>query len=172
MRLNPAPDLGSLGVRHFNGLRGLRDDTVPDVLDELDALGDRQALEFHHGLAHGFQYTPARIWRLIRTVFPKPGARVWYDHQRRAHDQLYRSDDFVEYSFMGSDPEAADNRWLREARDRRIPIIYFLGVAPGRYIAVAPTYIADWDPNGLKAFVGFGDPATLDQQRFRSIRSD
>src|SRR5947207_40992 len=35
----------------------------------------------------------------------------------------------------GQDPEAADNRWLREAFENRIPIIYFLGIAPGRYQA-------------------------------------
>ena len=39
---------------------------------------------------------------------------------------------------MGSKPDAADNRWLREAFENRIPIIYFLGIAPGRYQAVLP----------------------------------
>ena len=27
----------------------------------------------------------------------------------------------------------ADNRWLRDAMERQIPIIYFLGTSPGRY---------------------------------------
>jgi hypothetical protein len=27
----------------------------------------------------------------------------------------------------------ADNRWLREAFENRVPIIYFLGISPGRY---------------------------------------
>jgi len=39
---------------------------------------------------------------------------------------------------MGTDPNAADNRWLREAMENRIPIIYFLGVAPGLYQAIVP----------------------------------
>ena len=34
---------------------------------------------------------------------------------------------------MGTDPEAADNRWLRDARDNATPLFYFLGVAPQRY---------------------------------------
>jgi hypothetical protein len=33
---------------------------------------------------------------------------------------------------MGNDPDAADNRWLREAFENRILIIYFLGIAPAR----------------------------------------
>jgi putative restriction endonuclease len=59
---------------------------------------------------------------------------------------------------MGDDPDAADNRWLREAMENRIPIIYFLGVAPGYYQACVPTYITDWDSRALKARNAFGSP--------------
>lgn len=94
----------------------------------------------------------------IRTVFPRRGARIWYDDQRLVHRQIYQSDDFVEYAFMGTDPDAADNRWLREACEQRIPIIYFVGIAPGRFLAQLPAFIARWDRSALKASVGFGDP--------------
>ena len=43
---------------------------------------------------------------------------------------------------MGRDPEAADNRWLREAYEHRIPTIYFLGIAPGRYQALLLAFIS------------------------------
>jgi hypothetical protein len=33
-------------------------------------------------------------------------------------------------------PEAAENRWLREALENRLPIIYFPGIAPGGYQAI------------------------------------
>jgi putative restriction endonuclease len=69
----------------------------------------------------------------IRTVFPRQGGRVWYDDQRDAHRQIYEGDEIVEYAFMGGDPNAPDNRWLREAMEAQIPIIYFLGTSPGRY---------------------------------------
>jgi putative restriction endonuclease len=59
---------------------------------------------------------------------------------------------------MGQDPEAADNRWLREAFENQIPIIYFLGIMPGRYQALLPTFIADWDSKALKLGVAFGVP--------------
>ena len=39
----------------------------------------------------------------IKTVFPRRGARVWYDDQREAHRQIYAGDDVVDYQFMGTD---------------------------------------------------------------------
>ena len=96
----------------------------------------------------------------IKTVFPKPGAKVWYDDQREVHRQIFQGDETVDYAFMGRDPDAADNRWLREAFERQIPIIYFLGIAPGRYQAVLPAFVSGWDARALKARVAFG---VLDQ---------
>lgn len=95
----------------------------------------------------------------IRTVFPKPGAKIWYDDQRHVHRQIYQSEDLVEYAFMGTNPDAADNRWLREACEQKIHIIYFIGIAPGRFLAQVPAFIAAWDRHALKAMVGFGQPA-------------
>ena len=94
----------------------------------------------------------------IRTVYPRPGARVWYDDQREVHRQLFESDEAVDYAFMGQDPDAADNRWLREAFENQIPVIYFLGVAPGRYRAMIPTFISGWDRHSLRARIVFGIP--------------
>jgi len=96
-------------------------------------------------------------WLLsIRTVFPKPGNRVWYDDQRHIHRQIYEGEETVEYAFMGDDPDAADNRWLRDAFEQQVPIIYFLGVAPGCYQAIVPTFVAGWSATALKAQIAFG----------------
>jgi putative restriction endonuclease len=95
----------------------------------------------------------------IKTVYPVPGRRVWYDDQRQVHEQIERGEEVIEYAFMGNDPNAADNRWLREAFEARIPIIYFLGVAPGRYIANWPTYIVDWSAIQLKVRLAFNVPS-------------
>ena len=81
----------------------------------------------------------------IKTVYPQPGGRVWYDDQRDVHRRLFESQEAVAYAFMGKNPDAADNGWLREACEAGIPIIYFLGVAPGRYHAMVPTFITNWD---------------------------
>lgn len=39
----------------------------------------------------------------IKTVFPKPGAKIWYDDQRSVHKQIYDGEETVDYSFMGAD---------------------------------------------------------------------
>lgn len=94
----------------------------------------------------------------IRTVFPRSGARVWYDDQRLAHRQIFQQDQTVDYAFMGQNAEAADNRWLREASENQIPIIYFLGIAPGCYQAIVTTFVSGWDRAALKAQLIFGTP--------------
>jgi len=77
----------------------------------------------------------------VRTVFPASGRR---------------------YAFMGTDPAAADNRWLREAMEAQIPIIYLLGVAPQRYTPIWPAYIADWSASDLKARLAFAPPTSAE----------
>jgi putative restriction endonuclease len=74
------------------------------------------------------------------------------------HRQIFDGDETIEYAFMGQDPDAADNRWLHEAFENQIPIIYFLGIAPGRYQAILSTFISGWDAKALKARVAFGLP--------------
>jgi len=105
-----------------------------------------------------FKPQQMRFLLSIKTVFPKPGGKVWYDDQREVHRQIFEGDETIDYAFMGNDPDAADNRSLREAFENRIPIIYFLGIAPGRYQAMLPAFILGWDATALKARVAFGVP--------------
>jgi putative restriction endonuclease len=105
-----------------------------------------------------FKPQKMRFLMSIRTVFPKPGNKVWYDDQRDVHRQIFESDETVDYAFKGNNPEDADNRWLREAFENLVPIIYFLGIAPGRYQAIVPTFVTGWDAGALKARIAFGVP--------------
>ena len=60
-----------------------------------------------------------------------------------------------------------------------MPIIYFLGIAPGRYQALLPTFITGWDATALKARIAFGmpdqevvaPPETVLERRYGSARS-
>lgn len=97
----------------------------------------------------------------IRTVVPRSGARVWYDDQREAHQQIYAGEETVDYAFMGQNPDAVENRWLRDAMVNRTPIIYFLGTAPGLYQPIIPTFIVGWDAAALKSRLSFGLPGEL-----------
>ena len=106
-----------------------------------------------HGI---FKPRQMRYLLSIKTVIPRRGGRVCYDDQLEAHDQVYEGDDGIDYAFVGSDPNAADNQWLRAAYENQIQVIYFLGIAPGRYQPIWPVYIADWDARALSARVVFG----------------
>ena len=105
-----------------------------------------------------FKPRQMRFLLSIKTVFPRPGRKIWYDDQREVHRQIFAGDETVDYAFMGQNPEAADNRWLREAYEHRIPVIYFLGIAPGCYQALLPVFISGWDAKTLKARVAFSLP--------------
>lgn len=102
-------------------------------------------------------FKPTQLKHLlsIKTVFPKPGAKVWYDDQRHVHRQIYEGDEAVDYAFMGQKPEAAENRWLRDAMQNTIPFIYFLGTSPGVYKALIPSYVIGWDASNLNARIAF-----------------
>src|SRR5712671_443876 len=86
----------------------------------------------------------------IKTVFPRRGARVWYDDQREAHRQIYTGDDVVDYAFMGTDPNSPDNRWLLDVMQQH------LGTSPGRYQPIIPTFIVGWHPEHLRVQLAFG----------------
>jgi hypothetical protein len=105
-----------------------------------------------------FKPAQMRFLLSINTVFPKTGNRVWYDDQRDVHRQIFDGDEMVDYAFMGENPDAADNRWLREAFENQIPTIYFLGIAPGRYQAILPAFIGGWDRVLRRAQITFGLP--------------
>lgn len=108
-----------------------------------------------------FKPTAMKYALSIKTVVPRKGARIWYDDQKAAHNQVYNGDETVAYSFMGTNPEAADNRWLRQAMENRVPLIYFLGAFPGHYHAIIPVTIVGWDAKSLQAQVSMGLPGEL-----------
>jgi putative restriction endonuclease len=154
------------------------------AFDHLRALSAGRDYVTSEELARGFEFNGERIPLVnprrgifkpqrmkyllsIRTVFPKPGNKVWYDDQRKVHQALYQSDEFVDYAFMGVNPDAPDNRWLRDAAENLIPIVYFIGVAPGRFFPAFPSYITGWDKQRLMAKVGFGEPAEYLTEKYR-----
>jgi hypothetical protein len=65
------------------------------------------------------------------------------------HRQIFECHETIDYALMGQNPDAADNRWLREAFENKMPIIYFLGIAPalsGHVAARWPLYERPLNP--------------------------
>src|SRR5687768_13187290 len=50
------------------------------------------------------------------------------------YNDAFGPDDLLRYRYRGTDMNHVDNRGLREAMSRRLPLIYFHGIAPGKYV--------------------------------------
>lgn len=95
----------------------------------------------------------------ITTAAVKPNVTPPYD------DNI-GGEGWFEYRYQGEDPAAADNRAVRRAMDIGRPLIYFYGIASGKYEAVFPVYIVDDDPNALTFKIAadassIGDPRLM-----------
>jgi putative restriction endonuclease len=65
----------------------------------------------------------------------------------------------LQYRYRGTDPAHRDNVGLVHALTDNIPMIYFLGLVPGRYLATWPVYIVGADPGTLTFTVAVDDMA-------------
>ena len=65
------------------------------------------------------------------------------------YDDGFRDDGILRYSYRGTDPQHRDNRGLRLAFLKRIPLIYFVAIRPGIYNAVWPIFILRDNPDAL-----------------------
>ena len=65
------------------------------------------------------------------------------------------------YRYRGTDPDHRDNAGLREAMLRKTPLIYFLGIVPGKYLPIWPVYIVGDSPSDLAFSVQISQPQSL-----------
>ncbi len=77
------------------------------------------------------------------------------------YDDSFGRDGYLLYRYRGTDPSHRDNVGLREAFRHNIPLIYFHGVVPGKYLSVWPVYIISDDPTKLTFKVAVDDVSTL-----------
>ncbi|MFO0985142.1 MAG: HNH endonuclease [Planctomycetota bacterium] len=75
------------------------------------------------------------------------------------YDDAFLPDDLLRYRYRGTDREHADNRGLRFAMEHRLPLAYFHGLAPGRYLATWPVFVVHDDPDELAFSVAVDDQA-------------
>ena len=73
------------------------------------------------------------------------------------YDDALGRDELLLYAYRGTDPEHPDNRRLREAMRRRVPLVYLFGVLEGRYLPVWPVTVVGDDPGGLHFTVAADD---------------
>ncbi len=81
------------------------------------------------------------------------------------YNDTFRPDGLLQYKYRGNNPRHPDNVGLRKAMQRHIPLIYFHGVAPGKYMASWPVYIFSDDEKTLTFTVIVDDVATVTFRR-------
>jgi putative restriction endonuclease len=86
----------------------------------------------------------------ITTVPPVEG-------KPRPYEDEFDPSGLLRYRYRGADPAHRDNAGLRRAMQEQIPLIYFHGVVPGRYLASWPVYIVGDDPHSLTFTVAVDD---------------
>ncbi len=77
------------------------------------------------------------------------------------YDDRAGSDGRFLYAYRGTDPVHRDNVGLREAMIRRVPLVYFFGLLPGRYLAAWPVFVVGDDPGKLTFTVQLDDASVL-----------
>ncbi|MDD5694065.1 MAG: HNH endonuclease [Bacteroidales bacterium] len=65
------------------------------------------------------------------------------------YDDSFGPDNFLRYRYRGTDIYHRDNLGLRDAMIHNIPLAYFHGFVPGKYLAVWPVYVVGDDPKSL-----------------------
>ena len=77
------------------------------------------------------------------------------------YDDSFSSDGLLLYRYRGTNPQHHDNAGLRMALFRRVPLVYFHGVVPGKYLAVWPVFIVGDDPENLTFKVAVDDVSLI-----------
>ncbi|MGA9117398.1 MAG: HNH endonuclease [Bacteroidota bacterium] len=77
------------------------------------------------------------------------------------YDDEFTNDDLLLYRYRGTDPSHRDNVGLCTAMMQQIPLVYFHGVVPGKYLAVWPVYIVGDNPGGRTFTVAVDDMASV-----------
>ncbi len=138
----------------------------------LDQLQREDDLLLRAALAQGFVYEGARVpfvgpqgifkpevCRLPLSITTSPAR----DDRPRPYDDAIGDDGLLRYRYRGTDPEHHENRGLREAMRLHVPLVYFHGIVPGRYLADYPVYIVGDSRDGLTFTV------SVDERRFASL---
>lgn len=73
------------------------------------------------------------------------------------YNDAFTPDDLLKYNYRGTNPNHKDNLGLKEVMKLRKPLIYFLGVSKGNYLAAWPVYIVNHNDFDLSFTVAVDD---------------
>lgn len=65
------------------------------------------------------------------------------------YDDIFKKGDYLYYKYRGNDPDHRDNQGLRQAKNSKVPLVYFVSLKPDQYEAIWPVFIIADDPANL-----------------------
>jgi putative restriction endonuclease len=77
------------------------------------------------------------------------------------YDDGFSPDGLLQYNYRKGSAQHRDNVGLRKAMLRRVPLVYFHGIAPGKYVASWPVYVVADDPSRHCFTIVVDDVATV-----------
>lgn len=80
------------------------------------------------------------------------------------YDDSFGTDGLLRYRYRGTDPQHPDNRGLRLAMERHLPLVYLHGIVAGKYLAAWPVFVVADDPKALTFSVAVDDAAYVGLQ--------
>ena len=78
------------------------------------------------------------------------------------YDDALGPDNLLRYRYRGTDPGHRDNVGLRFAMQNSLPLAYFHGFVPGRYVALWPVYVIHDAPETLAFSIVVDDAAQVE----------
>lgn len=73
------------------------------------------------------------------------------------YDDAFGYDNLLRYRYRGTDPQHRDNVGLRFAMQNHLPLAYFHGLVPGKYLAMWPVYVVRDQPEYLAFSIAVDD---------------
>jgi putative restriction endonuclease len=118
-------------------------------------------------LHKGFEFQGQRIIPIGATGIWKPKVMELPLSITTSPDGPYKDsfshNNYLLYNYRGTDPYHPDNFRLREIMQYRKPLIYFLGVAKGKYLVTWPVFIIGDDMKNLTFTVAVDDIAYINK---------
>lgn len=80
------------------------------------------------------------------------------------YDDSFDEEDFLLYKYEKDDPMHYSNVGLRKCMKKDLPLIYFHGIVPSKYLAVWPVYVIGDDPQSLTFKVAADNQYEIDSK--------
>lgn len=103
---------------------------------------------------------PQGIWKPKACEFPLSITTI----ANSPYDDRITRENFLQYRYRGKDPYHPDNVRLRKMMQRQIPLIYFLGIDKGKYLATWPVFIIQDDMSALTFTVAVDESKAIMQE--------